>query len=996
MRRLVPVALLILVVGAVAWAVLDQVQAARREAAYTPDKLSVLVFTEPVDGKDSIFLDRLRADPRSLDITTAGPADLDTIDLAAYDVFVVDNYLPPVALIEQVLAAVRGGSGLLFRANVDYTEAAEADAARLETFEAALPVTLERDGMRSETLAPAPGSNLIPIGVDKTAAEHPLVSEIGWRSAPSVPVVAVTPLRDAGAVVLVREYLTPQRTPVLSLGQVGQGQVLVLSLPIEGTVNEYLRNWPYFKYLLYLAVETLGQAEEVQSYGMWAGSPETLTPMVRTVLLGVLGGLFTLTFVWIAVAWRRSRQRPLVVHRLEMPPAGREGEMPLDPWERTGFHKALSGHMFQLTVNLVTSVFVILTMLYFLPTYVIPDPAVLGLDYIAAALFSFVFALADFGSFSALGRFLGEHHIKDPERTVKYVQIFIYFQLLTGLLQTTLIWLFAIYVLPSAHQFSFMAWSFVLKGLIQWPGMLWVFKDTLNGLQKYDYVVWITTGNYILEWITWVGSISLFRALFGEVLTDPIASQLGSSVGAYVDDILTTFFALYLLNRVRKAWRTMDCFRIDFDWAQFRETMIFGGKVLLAGLSIIAVNFLITLLELNTVYNYLYVSAFLGLAVQTRLQVAEQGRIILDNLYAPIAEAFKNGKRALTGYYISQGLKWFATSTAPIALVSVLLLPALLRDILPAVYQDVAWMVPVLVVVMPLLPLDLLMKNVLLGTDRAGVFTWATVGEQALRLVVYAATLPFVGPLAQVWVLLLGDTPAKLIKVAGLWSWVHRRLVRIQVYVYQTLVAPLLAGVAYLGLCALGMLAVRQATVGGQMAVTAIDVAAIAAYAALVLSRRRPSARGRTPPEGTSGPPEGTSGPPETYSGPLPLMQRKGLNVGLLCVVLAVLLALVWMGDELYYVSLMMTMLVFLPPLLYFPILGLLGGWDRHGLEQFALAADQAGLAYALYYPAYRLSARLCRLSPLFDRFPIPHAEAQAEAVELDHLRLEKTYQQAG
>jgi len=151
---------------------------------------------------------------------------------------------------------------------------------------------------------------------------------------------------------------------------------------------------------------------------------------------------------------------------------------------------------------------------------------------------------------------------------------------------------------------------------------------------------------------------------------------------------------------------------------------------------------------------------------------------------------------------------------------------------------------------------------------------------------------------------------------------------------------------------------------------------------ALLLSRRSPTTA--------------QAGPSTPGAAPRDLVQRKGFNAGLLSVVLVVLLAQVWLGDELYYVSLMMTTLVFLPPLLYFPILALLGGWDTHGLEQFALAADQAGLAYALYYPAYRLSARLCRLSPLFDRFPIPHADAQAEAAELDQLRLEKTYRQAG
>ena len=966
MKKAIAIALVAVITAALILAIFYQVRAAQQQSAHTPQVLRVLAFSVPVDGKDSIFLNRLRADPRSFDITTAGPSDLDKIGLGGYDVYVVDNYLPPVPQLEEVLAAVGRGKGLLFRASVDYAEATEGDGARLALLESALPVVLAREGMRSKTVQTTPGSTLVPIGVDKEATQQPLAREIGWRSAPSVPVVAVTPLRETGALVIVRELATSEQTPILSQGPYGQGRVLVLSLPIEGTVNEYVRNWPYFKYLLYLSVETLGGVDDYQSYGRWIGSPETLTPAVRAVLLAVLGGLFLLTGVWLAVAWRYSRRRPLTVHRLEPVTPKEEGEAPLSVWERAGFHKALSGHMFQLTVNLVTSVFVMLTMLYFLPTYVIPDPSVLGLDYIAAALFSLVFAVADFGSFSALGRFLGEHHVKDPERTVKYVQILICFQLITGLLQTTFIWLFAIYVLPEAQQFSFMAWSFVLKGLVQWPGMLWVFRDTLNGLQKYDYAVWITTGNYALEWVTWVGSITLFRALFADVLTDPIASQLGSSVGAYVDDIITTFFALFLLGRVRKAWRAMDCFRIDFDWAQLREMLIFGGKILLAGLSVIAVNFAITVLQLNTVYNYLYVSAFVGLAVQTRFQVAEQGRIILDNLYAPIAEAFNNGKWALTGYYISQGLKWFVTSTMPIYLISVLILPSLLRGILPAVYQDVAWMVPVLIAVMPLLPLDGLMSTVLLGANRAGVYTWATVGEQALRLATFAAVLPFVGPLAQVWVLLLGNTPAKLIKVAALWSWIHRRLVRIRVHLYQTIVAPLLAGAMFVGLCAVVMLIARQATITAQITVTIIDVAAIVALLALLVTR--------------------------SFASPAPFLQSKGFNAGLLIVVLAVLLALVWLGNELYYVSLIMTLIVFLPPLLYFPVLGLLGGWDVHGLEQFALAAEQAGLAYALYYPAYRLSAWLCRLSPLFDRFPIPHAAAQAEAAELDQMRLETTY----
>ena len=121
-------------------------------------------------------------------------------------------------------------------------------------------------------------------------------------------------------------------------------------------------------------------------------------------------------------------------------------------------------------------------------------------------------------------------------------------------------------------------------------------------------------------------------------------------------------------------------------------------------------------------------------------------------------------------------------------------------------------------------------------------------------------------------------------------------------------------------------MAVRKATVVGQIAMTAVDVILVAVLMVLLVTRR--SAK------------------------PPPLMQSRGFSGGLLFVVLALLLALVWLGNEFYYVSLIMTMIVFLPPVLYFPILALLGGWDKHGLELFGLAADEAGLAYVLYYPA--------------------------------------------
>jgi O-antigen/teichoic acid export membrane protein len=58
----------------------------------------------------------------------------------------------------------------------------------------------------------------------------------------------------------------------------------------------------------------------------------------------------------------------------------------------------------------------------------------------------------------------------------------------------------------------------------------------------------------------------------------------------------------------------------------------------------------------------------------------------------------------------------------------------------------------------------------------------------------------------------------------------------------------------------------------------------------------------------------------------------------------------------------------------------LFGGWDDEGLEELRRATDMSGLGKPIAWLIYKASTWGARWSPLHGRFPIPRAEAQAEA----------------
>jgi hypothetical protein len=72
---------------------------------------------------------------------------------------------------------------------------------------------------------------------------------------------------------------------------------------------------------------------------------------------------------------------------------------------------------------------------------------------------------------------------------------------------------------------------------------------------------------------------------------------------------------------------------------------------------------------------------------------------------------------------------------------------------------------------------------------------------------------------------------------------------------------------------------------------------------------------------------------------------------------------------------------------IFFPLYAFFGGWGKHTLNVFQEACEISGPSRIFFGPILRISKWFVKISPLHNRFPIPHKEAQKEAVELMKIR---------
>lgn len=333
---------------------------------------------------------------------------------------------------------------------------------------------------------------------------------------------------------------------------------------------------------------------------------------------------------------------------------------PEELWDEIGFHRPLGGFWFRVIFILITAIFGLAVVgVYY--KYIYPYPESVGYRTIVGGTFALFFRLFDLGTHNTMDRFIAEAAIKDQSKMVKYIQYFIWYQMMTGLIQTTAIAFYALYWVPRT-ELAYAVWIMLLTSLIQYPGFLGVFKGALGALQQFNKVEVLSfVSGDVFQRLTEVGFVLLGRywGMQNPQIGELMGIALGAVIGLYVDDFFATALSAWYFTKAMKdkGISAKRCFRIEFDWALVKEAFVFGvktGMPAIIGLASALIQLRMWILYVPQYATFVTLS---GMAANISDLVNYGMNISLTQLFS---ESYMNGKRKLTEYYITQYMR-FAT-----------------------------------------------------------------------------------------------------------------------------------------------------------------------------------------------------------------------------------------------------------------------------------------------------------------------------------------------
>jgi O-antigen/teichoic acid export membrane protein len=374
-------------------------------------------------------------------------------------------------------------------------------------------------------------------------------------------------------------------------------------------------------------------------------------------------------------------------------------------WDSIGFQRVLGGIFYDYGLSIVEMMlgFLILPIMVLVA---MPYPSSEGYYGIAAGFFASLFTIFDFGTAYGLERFIGEFRVKNPKKMLGYINFFIWWQMITGLIQVTVVSVFALYVFPGT-DLSYASWLFLILSTTQYPGMLGYFKSLLRGLQAfhYDNIVDFFRSN-VFDLITRIVFILLFRwiGLNNPAIGDLMGLAIGSAIGRYVDEFINMALAIWFFNKVMKKQklgvRAKDCFNFRYiDWSVAKTSMWWGFQLSLPGMIGSLWGFASLMVTLTYLPQYQHWNTVAGLvgAVTTIVTIGSK-----LSLTPAMAEAYMNGKTELAQFYIENAFKWYFTLMWGVVGLLVVFLPSLMGVVLslPGAenYQlAIPFMVPVII-----------------------------------------------------------------------------------------------------------------------------------------------------------------------------------------------------------------------------------------------------------------------------------------------------------
>ncbi|MHA1341412.1 MAG: oligosaccharide flippase family protein [Promethearchaeota archaeon] len=477
-------------------------------------------------------------------------------------------------------------------------------------------------------------------------------------------------------------------------------------------------------------------------------------------------------------------------------PSQQEKETPIielekiDDWEEIGYHRQLSGFMYALFLTFFLVGPQLALTLWVYPNYILPFPQAAGHYSFVQRFFEAFWLFLDFGTSTAAAKFFAQYRVKQPDKAVKYVQIYIWWQFLSGIGQFAFVSMIGLYIFPET-KYAHMSWFFILHSMIQYPGFLAVFLYFFQGVQRLDIAQMLEIFKTIIFTLLFQYlMILLCRAIFrnmpqyGEVFGAVVGLALGGWLAEWA------FFAFSFRIFKKQGYTGELLFRIDFGRDELKETFKYGVRLVVGNVWVPLVWFMQVIMISLYVSNYSSEMAFFDMAY-TLTQTMGLVGLYLNGMMPPISEALGNKRMKLLDLGMVEMLRimnWIAYTLGAILLVAGNRIIIGLAG--PTWEKSTVYFIGLLIHAI-LGPYSWSADKVFQGTGRTDLNLYTWILEQGLRVIGLLILIPRIGMQG----VIIAYNIALTSKDIAVWILIRRIIWKGKVYPMKTFLAPFLSAV---------------------------------------------------------------------------------------------------------------------------------------------------------------------------------------------------------
>ncbi|MHA1820254.1 MAG: lipopolysaccharide biosynthesis protein [Promethearchaeota archaeon] len=654
--------------------------------------------------------------------------------------------------------------------------------------------------------------------VENSSSQDPIVQNIEWNSAPSAVNISIAePSENSRVLVEVEIFKGLQKIKyplIIASDEYGmtnssstsEGRVILVTLWEDARYNFQFRSWFYYNYFYYvciyeLAQNTLGAAlGELKTYADWDYSP--VPHRSQQFFIGILEvSLILIAIFSFLRSYKKSKKVPQDVYlkdfaekmKKEMErirkkkkeeELKREAEIK-EEWERVGTHRQFSGFLFGFFSGFLLLIPQVILTGFVLPRYIMPYPSIAGMYDWAKNFFQALWTVFDLGTSVALAKYFAEYRIEKPEKAIRYVQIFVWWQMITGCIQTTLVAFMGSLIFPHTYL-AHMSYLFIFNSLIQFPGWFQVLIFTFQGMQRTDYqlignIAQVAVFDLLFQYLF----IIIFRHIFAGMPAygDAFGALIGYSIGQWVGDFFTFLFTLYLFRKL--GYHQSTLFRIDFGVEELKETMIYGAKFVVGAVLVPIVHMLQALFLSWWVFAYNQEWGLFSMIYQIT-QINALVNLYTQGMLSGISEAHGNNAPKLLELNIIQGIRISNYMSFFIVSSLAVILAPFVTGVMGEYYAPGVKYIPLLLLRTTFEPLTWLGDKAFQGTGYTKQMSISWVIEQGSRVVMLILFMYLI-PL-QMFGLLIAWLISLILKVIYQWATIRGKIIRFHWYWWKSFI----------------------------------------------------------------------------------------------------------------------------------------------------------------------------------------------------------------